>query len=306
MGVQFYPPVAAMTQSLPTPAPRQILATLLPYLRTAGAYAKQIQRQIQAQPDKDGKGDNFFASALSDADLSIQTMMEVVLLGLFPQVRFYGEEHEQTYNTKYFRAIDLGPQGDYLIALDPIDGTQFYLDGHPNYQIILSVLNADEFEAVIAITPGQDLYYYTLRGEGTFRGDLHQELADCQPLAIAAPTKAICLGWHMGNVAPLLRDRYAVFHTKADYSRDRPIPNFNGLLSGDLAGAVLARGQFIDGAALAFMAQEMGYIVTSFDGSPPLPLHRCEDYQRPGMVVAASAEIHQDLLQAVKTAQLAP
>ena len=100
--------------------PRQILTTLLPYLKTAGAYAQQIQAQIQAQPDKADKGDNFFASALSDADLSIQTMMEVVLLGLFPQVRFFGEEYEQTYNTKYFRAIDLGEPGDYLITLDPI------------------------------------------------------------------------------------------------------------------------------------------------------------------------------------------
>jgi fructose-1,6-bisphosphatase/inositol monophosphatase family enzyme len=295
-----------MTQTLPSPTPRQILATLLPYLRTAGSYAKQIQRQIQAQPNKDGKGDNFFASALSDADLSIQTMVEVVLLGLFPQVRFYGEEYEQTYNTKYFRAIDLGDQGDYLIALDPIDGTQFYLDGHNNYQIILSVLNADEFEAVMAITPGQDLYYYTLRGEGTFKGQLHQPLDDCLPVSIESPTKAICLGWHMGEVAPYLRDCYTVFHTKTDYAKDNPIPNFNGLLSGELAGAVLARGQFIDGAALAFMAQEMGYIVTTFDGAVPPPLHRCDNYQRPAMVVAASGEIHQDLLQAVRAANRLP
>lgn len=293
-----------MTQTSPNPTPRQILATLLPYLKTAGAYARHIQQHIQAQPDKDGKGDNFFASALSDADLSIQTMMEVVLLGLFPQVRFYGEEHEQTYNTQYFRAIDLGQQGDYLIALDPIDGTQFYLDGHNNYQIILSVLNADEFEAVIALTPSQDIYYYTLRGEGTFKGYLHQALEDCQPVKIDSPTKAICLGWQMGDIASQLRSRYTVFHTKADYAKDRPIPNFNGLLSGDLAGAVMARGQFIDGAALAFMAQAMGYIVTTLDGTAPPPLHTCQNYHRPGMVIAASAEIHQDLLQAVRAANL--
>ena len=294
-----------MTPTSPPPIPQEILTTLLPYLRTAGAYAKQIQRQIQAQPEKDGKGDNFFASALSDADLSIQTMMEVVLLGLYPEVRFYGEEYEQTYNTKYFRAIDLGDQGDYLVALDPIDGTQFYLDGHSNYQIILSILNADEFEAVIAVTPGQDIYYYTLRGQGTFKGQMHQDLADCQPVVIESHQKAICLGWQMGDVAPLLRDRYTVFHTKTDYAKESPIPNFNGLLSGDLAGAVLARGQFIDGAALAFMAQEMGYIVTTLEGHAPPPLHTCRNYQRPGMVVAASAEIHRDLLDACRGAQVA-
>jgi myo-inositol-1(or 4)-monophosphatase len=284
--------------------PRQILTALLPYLKTAGAYAQQIQAQIVAQPDKDGKGDNFFASALSDADLSIQTMMEVVLLGLFPDIRFYGEEYEQTYNTKYFRAIDLGPLGDYLITLDPIDGTQFYLDGHSNYQIILAVLNADEYEAAIAITPSQGIYYYSLRGEGTFKGTLAQSLADCSPLKVENPTLAICLGWQMGNLVPHLSDRYRIYHTKTHYSKTTQIPNFNGLLSGDLCGAVLARGQFIDGAALTFMAQEMGYIITTLTGETPPPLHTCSDYLRPGMVIGSSEAIHQDLLAAVQATEI--
>ncbi|MBE9112370.1 inositol monophosphatase family protein [Nodosilinea sp. LEGE 07298] len=289
---------------LPPTTPRQILAALLPYLKTAGAYAQQIQAQIAAQPDKDGKGDNFFASALSDADLSIQTMMEVVLLGLFPQVRFYGEEYAQTYNTKYFRAIDLGPAGDYLITLDPIDGTQFYLDGHSNYQIILAILNADEYEAAIAITPGQNLYYYTLRGEGTFKGSLDQSLEDCTQIKVENPSPAICLGWQMGNLVPQLSDRYRVYHTKTDYSKETQIPNFNGLLSGDLAGAVMARGQFIDGAVLAFMAQEMGYIVTTFTGEPLPPLHTCSNYLRPGLVIGSSAAVHNHLLAAVTVARI--
>ena len=294
------PPTATPTN------PREILAALLPFLKTAGAYAQQIQAQIAAQPDKDGKGDNFFSSALSDADLSIQTMMEVVLLGLFPNVRFYGEEYEQTYNTKYFRAIDLGPQGDYLITLDPIDGTQFYLDGHANYQIILAILNADEYEAAIAITPGQGIYYYTLRGQGTFKGTLDQSLEDCTRIEVASPTPAICLGWQMGDVVPFIDgDRYTVFHTKTAYSKETQIPNFNGLLSGDLSGAILARGQFIDGAALAFMAQEMGFIVTTFSGDPPPPLHTCTDYLRPGMVIGCSKVVHSDLLAAVTAARVA-
>ena len=281
------------------PTPRHILEALLPYLKTAGAYAQQIQSQIQAQPNKADKGDHLFASALSDADLSIQTMMEVVLLGLFPQVRFFGEEYERTYNTKYFRAIDLGEPGDYLITLDPIDGTQFYLDGHSNYQIILGILNTDDYEAAIAITPGQDCYYYALRGQGTFKGRLADALEDCQRITVDNPAPVLCLGWQMGDLVPHLSDRYRVFHTKADYSKTQPIPNFNGLLSGDLAGAVLARGQFIDGAALAFMAQEMGHIVTTFGGDPPPPLHACDPYQRPGMIVAANPTVHADLLAAL-------
>jgi myo-inositol-1(or 4)-monophosphatase len=96
---------------LTSPTPRQILTTLLPYLKTAGIYAQQIQSRIAAQPEKESPAGNIFSAALSDADLSIQTMIEVVLLGTFPEIRFFGEEYAQSYNTKYFRATDLGPMG---------------------------------------------------------------------------------------------------------------------------------------------------------------------------------------------------
>lgn len=280
------------------PTPRHILEVLLPHLRVAAAYAQQIQTQIAAHPDKD-YGDNFFATALTDADLSIQTFVEVALLGLFPQMRFYGEEYEKTYNTKYFRAIDLGPQGDYLITLDPIDGTRFYLDGHPNYQIILSILNADDFEAVLAISPAQNTYYYALRGEGAFQGTLLDTLDQCQPLRLAAKQDTILLGWQMGKVAAQLGDRYRVISVKTDYAKDAPIPNVNGLLSGDLTGAILSAGKFIDGAALAFIAREAGYWVTTHDGSALPPLHACQDYQWPGLVIASSESVHRDLVAAL-------
>lgn len=288
---------------LTSPTPRQILATLLPYLKTAGIYAQQIQSRIAAQPEKESPAGNIFSAALSDADLSIQTMIEVVLLGTFPEIRFFGEEYAQSYNTKYFRATDLGPMGDYLVTLDPIDGTKFYLDGHNNYQVILTVLNRDEFEAAIALTPGQRRYYYTLRGQGTFQGTWEDDLETCRPVNIPQPTPAICLGWAMGDLVDRLSDRYTVYHTKTHYSPDHPIPNFNGLLSGDLTGAVLASSQFIDGAALAFMAQEMGYVVTTLEGDPPPPLHTCRDYRRPGLLVASTPVVHQDLLAAVQASQ---
>ncbi|PSN18067.1 inositol-1-monophosphatase [filamentous cyanobacterium CCP5] len=284
----------------PVTSPRQILETLLPYLRTAGAYAQQIQAQIAEQPAKDFDPENFFATALSDADLSVQTFIEVALLAHFPTIRFFGEEYAQTYNTKYFRAIDLGPAGDYLITLDPIDGTKFYLDGHDNYMVILTVCNADEYEAAIAMTPGQHCYYYALRGQGAYRGSWTDSLEACQLLRVNDPTPAICLGFSLNHLVDHIPDRYTLYPVKTAYSKENRIPNFNGLLSGELTGAVMARGQFIDGAALAFMAQEMGHIVTTWDGTAPPPLHTSSDMRRPGLVIGSSPEVHGDLLAAVQ------
>lgn len=284
-----------------SPSPRPIVESLFPHLQVAAAYADRIQSKITALPAK-GEGDNFFAAALTDADLAIQNLVEVALLANFPHIRFYGEEYEQSRNTKYFRAIDLGGEGDYLVTLDPIDGTQFYLDGHANYQIILSILNWDDFEAVIAISPAQNTYYYALRGEGAFQGTLTQDLAACKPLRVGQPKPTILLGWGMSALQSRLKQQdYEVIDIATAYSREIQVSNLNGILTGEIAGAAIASGKFIDGAALAFLARETGCIVTTHDGSVPPPLHTCKDYSLPGLIVATSESVHQHLLTAVQS-----
>ncbi len=280
---------------------REILTALLPFLKVAGAYADRIQQRIASHPDK-FEGDHFFANALTDADLSIQTFIEVTLLAKFPTARFYGEEYEKSYNTKYFRAIDLGPQGDYLITLDPIDGTRYYMDGHPNYLIMLTVVNADNFEAAIALSPANGCYYYSLRDRGTFVGSLEDDLDQCKPLKITNPGNKVVLGWSLSGIAEQVRSHYPVISLKTDYSRDIPVPPINGLLTGEVAGVILAKAQFIDTAALAWMAKEMGYCLTTYDGSPLPPLSECENYRRSEIIVSATPEMQQTLIKIMQSA----
>lgn len=284
---------------MPSPTPKKILATLLPHLRVAAAYAKEIQSRIAAQPEKES--DNIFVSALTDADLSVQTFVEVVMLGQFPSVRFYGEEHEKSYNTKYFRSIELGPQDDYLVTLDPIDGTRFYLDGHQNYQIMVNVLNADGFEASLVIRPAYGRYFYALRDQGLFSGSLEDDLDDCQPLKLEQPEKQIYLGGGASQLKNQLEDKYKVIDIHADYSAEVQVPSTASFLMGELSGAVLMGAQFIDGAAFAFMAQEAGGTVTQIDGSPLPPLSdHAATYRWPPLVIGATAEVNRDLVAAVK------
>lgn len=110
-------------------------------------------------------------------------------------------------------------------------------------------------------------------------------------------------------MAPLktkLSDRYSVISVSEDYSHQTPIPNVNGILKGDLAGVILAAGKFIDGAALAFLAKEAGCIVTDHQGRELPRLDSCEEYAWPGLAIATSPEVHQDLLTALKGFEIAP
>ena len=88
-----------------------------------------------------------------------------------------------------------------------------------------------------------------------------------------------------------------------DYSSDAIIPNHNGILSGCICGVVMRSAKFIDGAALAFLAQQAGCIVTTHDGGSPPPLNACENYGRPGLLVGATESVHRDLLEAAKAMQ---
>jgi myo-inositol-1(or 4)-monophosphatase len=276
--------------------PREILQTLLPHLRVAASYAQQIQARIVSLPAKEA-GNNILSAALTDADLSIQTMVEVALLGTYPNLAFYGEEYAQSRNTKYFDSTELRTN-NYLITLDPIDGTQYYLDGFDNYQIILSILNPDSYEAVIAISPGQDCYYYTIKNQGVYRGNLAQNLDDCSQLKITTAAPTVLLGWGMAHLKPPLQGQYQVIDIENCYSATAKQPNYNGIFSGDLSGWITQRGKFIDSAALAFMAQEHGCIVTGLDGLPLPPLHTCKNYSYEGAIVANTPQLHQDLLAA--------
>jgi myo-inositol-1(or 4)-monophosphatase len=278
--------------------PRQILDTLWPSLQIAAAYAREIQRRIRTQPEKEGT-DNPFASALTDADLSIQTFVEVALLGTFPTLRFYGEEYVRSYNTPYFRARSLGPVGDYLVLLDPIDGTRFYMDGHPNYSIIFSIADAENYAAVLAINPSQGTYYCALRGAGAYWGHLAQPLAAALPLRLAQPQPAVYVSGTLGHLAAALRSQFRVIYLPTDYSPAVPVPNHTGILDGSLTGSVLAEAHWLDGAAVAFLAHEAGCVVTTLTGAALPPLQACEACYRPGVVISTSPEVHRRLLEVI-------
>jgi hypothetical protein len=130
-------------------------------------------------------------------------------------------------------------------------------------------------------------------------------LDECQPLHLT-PSKRIFLGSRLSALKPKLSDRYPVISIADDYSHETPVPNVNGILKGDLGGVILGAGKFIDGAALAILAQEAGCIVSDYAGQPLPRLDACQDYAWPGLVIASSPTIYQDLLAILDGFELPP
>jgi fructose-1,6-bisphosphatase/inositol monophosphatase family enzyme len=294
------------------PHPRTILENLFPSLHLAANYAREIQPRIVAQPDKPDAGSTF-AAALSDADLSIQTAVEVALLGSFPSLHFYGEEYAKSYNTKYFKSLDIPQDDNYLVLLDPIDGTQFYLDGHQNYHIMLSVVDRQDYCASLIINPPSQTYYYAIRGEGAYQGTLPKTIGEV-PLSSAVPLRlnqenlnqetlspegVIYLGSQVPNLVKHIPVNYKVINLATDYSKSVQVFNHTGILTGGVLGSALGSNKLIDVAAVAFVAQEAGCKVTTLRGTPLPPLTEAQDYDRlGGVLISVTEQIHELLVTA--------
>lgn len=145
-------------------------------LVSAGDYALTIQPRIAGPDQKDGH--NAWVSALTDADLSVQNFIEVATLARFPDVAFFGEEHSESLNKKYFPT-----EAPVSVHLDPINGTYLFKHQRPNWDIIISIAEQRRLVAAISYVPSSGRFYLGLRKGGALTGQRSQpRLADMVPL----------------------------------------------------------------------------------------------------------------------------
>lgn len=274
----------------------KILDCLYPVLRLAADYAIAIQDRINSLPEKSEYGDNFYATALTDADLTIQTTIELALLAKFPQVRFFGEEYQSSYNTKYFRGINL-VKDELLITLDPIDGTRAYLDKLGAFAIILTIIQGDHYEAVLIIKPRQKYYIIALRNQGAYYGELNQDKLNLnQPLKLAPlQSELLYLSFGLSYLREKLPNTFKTWCSATDYCPPENPPEYLELIKGNLAGVILEKGNLIDSAAISFVAREAGAIVTLWDGEDFEPFKEIEPWKIPGIIIAHNPQVYQQI-----------
>ena len=286
------------------PSALEILSTLYPYLQTAASYANLMQKSIVPLPNKEL--DNIFSQALSAADLSVQTFVEVAMLSYFPHLAFFGEEHEKSHNTAYFKSTTWNENprpnnrsDSFLILLDPIDGTRFFLDQHDNFQIILSVLSPDGYEGALFLSPARNEFYYALKGQGLFISK-NLSLPFSSALHYVPPPyeQRILLSSKIHLNQPKQLTDYDVFSTIQSYSPHSPSPMGNDIFRGKICGMAYGSASYIDGGANVFAAQEAGFYTISLDGRPLPPPGKTQSLKMPPALIGRSKEIVELMLAA--------
>ena len=275
--------------------PRDILWYLLPFVATAGAYSRRIQDGVGTHAEK--HGETAFHHALSDADLTVQSYLEVALLARFPEVSFFSEEQAQSLNVKYF------PTGAPLeVLLDPIDGTRAYIDNREHYQIIVTIHDNEQIVGALSYMPRLDMCYVAVRGEGA-------RVLTCKEAAGAEPGKVLKLKEQEGPVLlfnspplrKLLSPHFEAIDLVPSYSEAPGKHNSTDVLVGKAVATLHTPCQAIDGGAIAFIVEQAGGIVTDFDGNPTGSYRATQARILPEVLVAATREIHDKLLRVLKT-----
>ena len=264
----------------------EILEFILPFLETAGRYTREIQERVESQSDK-GIGTSF-ADALTDGDLSVQGFIEVALLSKFPELRFYGEEFSSSLNTKYFRKAS-----DLTVILDPIDGTLLFKDGRHDFSVILGVLQDGVFQGAICLIPCLEVAYIGIKDSGVWRIPLNgrgerERYTIPKELKKGSETVAI---YDDPEIRELLIEKgFTVLDAAVDYPANDWWITTHSVLAGELAAWVSRDSQAIDAAALGFLAEEAGGVMTDFKGEP---LRKADEKYLCGpMISSHSAEFH--------------
>lgn len=272
---------------------KDVIEYLLPHLAVAGSYAKQIQKRVGIQEDKSGA--TVFHQALSDADLTVQSFLEVVLLAKFPDISFFSEEQSKSLNEKYF------PKDNEIeVLLDPIDGTRCYIDDREHYQIIVSFHDERELVGTILHMPRLGYTYTAIRHKGVVRYR-NEELVSggkgsSYTLPPIATPEAPVLMFNSPKIHALLSPHLNAKDLVVEYGINPERYNSTDILEGKAKANLHSPCQAIDGAAIALIVEEAGGIISDFDGNPPTSYRNCPVRTIPNLLVSANSEVHKELL----------
>jgi myo-inositol-1(or 4)-monophosphatase len=276
--------------------PAEIVAMVehyLPVLVTAGDYACNIQSQITGPAQKSGA--NAWTQALTDADITVQTFVEVATLSRYPDVGFFGEESEHSVNRKYF---DSG--ADTVVHLDPINGTFLYKNQRSGWDIILNISHQGQLIAAISYMPASGLFYLAIRGIGAITGSRKcRRIRDMQILRTQSGSR-VCLTYQAPDVIASANSAFECFDIVQDYSADRDLDNLNDLFTGRLDAFACRNGDMLDWGAVAFIVCQAGGVASCLNGSP---LGSFDDFRggdTVDMLVSTSPEVHKEILNLLR------
>lgn len=231
-------------------------ALFMPQLEIVGRYALSLQQRLASRDDKHGDA---WTSAVTDADLGVQHYLEAFVLAECPDWHLHGEEHAQSFNTRYLPAAS-----PVRLMLDPINGTRLYRDGADSFDILLSLSIGGRLVATVSYMPARGIFYGAARDRGAFTANAGAH-ADKRPMTPGNDNMTLAV-YRADEWLGRLPRGVVVFDVARAYRADDERCCMNSIFTGALGGYLFGPCALLDVGATAFTAAQAAGIATLPDG----------------------------------------
>jgi histidinol-phosphatase len=217
-------------------------------------------------------------SQVTAADVEVEELIRALIAARFPGDGVVGEELGETVGVSGRRWV-----------IDPIDGTTYFAQRIPTFEVLLAVEDEDGSAAGVIGYPMSQEVYYAGRGLGCW----HQVASDAPQRIAVSDTRQRRGAWvTMSNPAAWSAEFLARLHSEVMLTSN--MKGTAGVASG-LTDAMIMAGYpmgYHDMAPMPVLLTEAGGRVTDLDGNDVLAGN--------GTVLASNGHLHDGLLELVR------
>ena len=211
---------------------------------------------------------------VSDADRSVEVFIRERLHSAFPDDGIFGEEHDDRLGTSGFNWV-----------IDPIDGTTNFVNGIPNWTIVLAGVSNGITQIGVIHDPNVDETFAAKRGGGAMLNGKPMHVAAGKALEAGTVAVGYSNRVEAANVAPVvlgLLERGAMFHRNASGALSLAYVS-----SGRLLGYVEEHMNAWDCLAGQLLVHEAGGMVEDQNADDMI--------RNGGRVIAATPDVFEEL-----------
>lgn len=196
-----------------------------------------------------------------------------------------------TYNIFSEECGLIDKKSEYTFYVDPLDGTNNFVLGIPNFSVLISLARGKECIFGIVYLPMLDIFYYAEKGEGAFCGSKLLKLS--KETSIKNSVAAYSCGYKTPKpeIVRIIGNLKLKGQVKRTLFNWAPAVDFCLLASGKIESMINAKTEIYDFLGSKLILREAGAVVTDFKGRPDL-----DDFNHT-FVVSNNQAIHKKMLQ---------
>lgn len=180
---------------------------------------------------------------------------------------------------------------DYVVVVDPLDGSNNFLLGVPYFAVSVALMRGDEVVMGVVHQPVIERTYHAVKGKGAFRDGVRIQVSQCSRVE-QATVSYVCGYGCLGTLHERIDHEMCAAGVKRQIRFWSPASDLCLLASGKIEGVINSGNKLYDFASGKLIVREAGGEITDWFGGP-------ETDENPAFVASNGTSMHRALLRFV-------